>query len=110
MRFALPTLLIACSGGTTTGTQVDAPPGACSPLPELDAEEVATGLTRPIAIEQAPGDGRLFVAELMQVTDLVTSNEQGLLGLVFHPQHAQNGKLYVDYTDGSHQFSRIVEY
>jgi len=125
MRLALALFLAGC-GSTTPGAPapIDAPPGQCSPLPELTAEEVATDLSRPIAIVQPPDDDRLFVAEqwsgrvvifpggaeLMKVTDLVPSNEQGLLGLAFHPQHAQNHKLYVDYTESTHTYSMVVAY
>jgi glucose/arabinose dehydrogenase len=40
---------------------------------------------------------------------LSTDNEQGLLGLAFHPKFATNGKLYVDFTspDGN---THVVEY
>jgi glucose/arabinose dehydrogenase len=38
-----------------------------------------------------------------------TGGEQGLLGLAFHPQHAQNGLFYVNYTDRSGT-TRVVEY
>ncbi len=125
MRLALALLLAGCgSGGGTVPNVIDANPGQCTPLPELTAQEVATGLTRPVAIAEAPGDGRLYVVEqwsgrvvifpggkeLLKVTDLVTSDEQGLLGLVFHPQHAANGKLYVDYTESTHTYSMVVQY
>jgi glucose/arabinose dehydrogenase len=36
-------------------------------------------------------------------------NEQGLLGLAFHPRFADNGKLYVNYTDRAGD-SHVVEY
>lgn len=63
-----------------------------------------------------PGDPRLFVLEqqgririfdqeqLVQTpfldvsSKIVAGGEQGLLGLAFHPQYAQNGKFYVFYT------------
>jgi glucose/arabinose dehydrogenase len=67
---------------------------------------------------QADGSGRLFVIEksgririiqdgqllpqpFLDITDRVGSggNEQGLLGLAFHPQYSQNGRFFVNYTD-----------
>jgi glucose/arabinose dehydrogenase len=66
---------------------------------------------------QPDGSGRLFVLEkagririllndqllpepFLDITDRVNSsaNEQGLLGLAFHPNYAQNGYFYVNYT------------
>jgi len=80
-------------------------------------QEIAAGLQRPVDL-QADGSGRLFILEkvgririfhdgqlsaqpFLDITDRVNSggNEQGLLGLAFHPQYAQNGRFFVNYTD-----------
>lgn len=81
--------------------------------------EAAGGLERPVDIQPAgDGSGRLFIVEqpgrirVLQdgallpapFLDIVfevgsSGNEQGLLGLVFHPQYAQNGRFFVNYTD-----------
>jgi glucose/arabinose dehydrogenase len=79
--------------------------------------QVASGLTRPLDIKQA-GDSRLFIVEkkgrililendgllpdpFLDIRDRVGSsgNEQGLLGLAFHPDYVNNGYFYLDYTD-----------
>jgi glucose/arabinose dehydrogenase len=80
----------------------------------------ATGFTRPCDITHC-GDDRLFVVEqggkiwildkngvklptpFLDIDPKVGSsgNEQGLLGLAFHPNYAQNGYFYVNYTDNS---------
>ncbi|MFT3894973.1 MAG: PQQ-dependent sugar dehydrogenase [Anaerolineales bacterium] len=76
-----------------------------------------SGLQRPVDL-QADGSGRLFVIEkpgririiqdgqlleapFLNIQDRVGSsgNEQGLLGLAFHPDYQQNGKFFVNYTD-----------
>jgi hypothetical protein len=88
------------------------PPG------DLGLELYADEFTRPVAVRHA-GDGsnRLFVVEqagrikviendavisppFLDITALVDSsgNEQGLLGLAFHPNFENNGFLYVYYT------------
>ncbi len=77
----------------------------------------ASGLTFPTDITSA-GDSRLFVAEkaghirvvlgdgtllggdFLDVSALVSGDsEQGLLGLVFHPNYFSNGFFYIFYTD-----------
>lgn len=76
-------------------------------------------LQRPVNL-QADGSGRLFVIEkpgririiennqlletpFLDITDRVGSNgnEQGLLGLAFHPRYQENGRFFVNYTDTS---------
>jgi glucose/arabinose dehydrogenase len=77
------------------------------------------GLVRPVAVADArDGSGRLFIVEqpgvirifqegillpepFLEIHRRVGShgNEQGLLGLAFHPAYAQNGQFYVNYTD-----------
>ncbi|MBK7538035.1 MAG: PQQ-dependent sugar dehydrogenase [Myxococcales bacterium] len=111
------------------------PPGsdALAPVPAalaatLRLTKVMSGLRRPVLVTAAPGEpGRLYVVEQAgairvfeggvvrkeRFLDLIgkvsTSNEQGLLGLAFHPRYADNRKLYVHYTDRAGD-TRIVEY
>jgi len=85
---------------------------------------VASGLNRPLYLTHA-GDGtnRLFILEqggvihiwqngsvlptpFLDVTDLLTWDvntggytERGLLGLAFHPNYAENGRFFVNYSD-----------
>jgi glucose/arabinose dehydrogenase len=84
---------------------------------------IATGFESPVDIQFPPdGSGRMFVVEqpgririattsglakgpFLDIKDRVNSrgNEQGLLGLAFHPRYAENGLFFVNYTDhGSH--------
>ncbi len=86
---------------------------------------VASGLARPVDLTAPPGDrSRLFVVEKTGYIRIVTvasgvytllptpfldidalvgsgGNEQGLLGLAFHPNYASNGFFYVNYTNNS---------
>ncbi|MFG0317764.1 MAG: PQQ-dependent sugar dehydrogenase [Planctomycetota bacterium JB042] len=84
----------------------------------LTTELVVGGLSRPLWVGAAPGDAvRLFVLEQNQAdihvvqNGVVTGtfldptgkvatggNEQGLLGMAFHPQYQTNGFFYVNYT------------
>ncbi len=85
----------------------------------VELELITGGLDGPVGIAQAgDGSGRLFVLEqlgrirvvqdgalvvtpFLDITDRVGSsqNEQGLLGLAFHPAYADNGTFFVNYTD-----------
>ncbi len=105
-----------------------AAPGTSQATP-LKTELAWSGYVRPLVLLPAPGDAsRLFVVEqnqadihiivngtqvgapFLDLTGLVTTggNEQGLLGLAFHPDYQSNRKLYVNYTGGGG--TKIVEY
>ncbi|HZP21295.1 MAG TPA: PQQ-dependent sugar dehydrogenase [Bauldia sp.] len=93
----------------------------------LGTEVVAEGVGEPVDLTAPAGDPRLFVADkggriliikdravlpqpFLDIGKLVSGgSEQGLLGLVFHPDYARNGRFFVDYTnvDGD---TRVVEY
>lgn len=93
--------------------------GAAQQQP-LATEEVATGLNTPVWVTFAPGDdaSRIFVVThwgririvdhdvlsptpFLDVHSIVTwdANEQGLLGMVFHPDYQQNRQFYITYVD-----------
>jgi glucose/arabinose dehydrogenase len=79
---------------------------------------VASGLDKPLGLIHAgDGSGRLFIIEqeglihifqngelipdpFIDIRDRVedSNNEQGLLGLAFHPSYAKNGLFFVNYT------------
>ena len=85
---------------------------------ELYSEGPTGGFTKPTTITNA-GDDRLFVLDqpgqvyvidedgntidtpFLDIEDQVGSqgNEQGLLGLAFHPNYSENGEFYLNYTD-----------
>ncbi len=102
---------------TWTGSSQDAPPSV-SQLPDPSPftwEQVAQGYAQPLlATHAGDGSGRLFIVEqagqvrilgreqaFLDIRNRVGSsgNEQGLLGLAFHPDHDANGLFFVYYTD-----------
>ena len=87
---------------------------------DITLQPFSSGLAAPVAIAHAPGEDRLYVAEQGGRIRIVESDgtlvgtpfldisasvsccgERGLLGLAFHPNHAANDYLYVNYTDTS---------
>jgi glucose/arabinose dehydrogenase len=88
--------------------------------PKVKLEPVVFGLNSPLAMVQAEGDDRMFVAEqwgrvmivqdgallgtpFLDIRSLVIDrhpdfDERGLLGLALHPDFAENGKFYVSYS------------
>ncbi len=110
--------------------------------PSLQIKLFARGFTNPTACASPPdGSGRLFVTEQTGAVRIVDSSgeilkepfidiskkmvnpffaydESGLLGIIFHPDYAQNGRFFllynalptVDTPDGYHSNVRIAEF
>jgi glucose/arabinose dehydrogenase len=104
----------------STTSEPTQPPATLTPAPPvsftLGVEPIASGFVEPVYVTSA-GDERLFVVEqagrilvvddrtaleppFLDISPLVNSrgNEQGLLGLAFHPDYASNGEFFVNYT------------
>ena len=100
---------------------------------ELGREQIATGFTSPVFMTAPPGDTtRLFVVEQGGVIKIITlsnnnvlgtpfldisakvdssDNEEGLLGLAFHPDYDNNGYFYLNYVNSeSGRETRIARY
>jgi len=86
---------------------------------QYPSQQIANGLAQPVFLTHA-GDssGRLFIIEkpgtirILQDGELLPTpflnivgqvdsekSERGLLGLAFHPNYAENGRFFIDYTD-----------
>ncbi|HSH03239.1 MAG TPA: PQQ-dependent sugar dehydrogenase [Anaerolineae bacterium] len=114
----------------TSGGQPVYIPMIASPL-RLDITPFSPAYQNPTSISHA-GDDRLFITEQAGVIHVLSSDgtpnpqpflnitdrvdffypEEGLLGLTFHPNYAQNGYFYVNYTqmDGETRFTRISRF
>jgi glucose/arabinose dehydrogenase len=127
---AAPLLLTACpkpppGNGKTNFACVAATPVTGT---TVQLQSVATGLENPVYVTGPEGDSRLFIVEQAgrirlvkngqlvatpyldinaRVTDGGQFGEQGLLSVAFHPDFANNGKLYVYYNDDTN--SRAVQ-
>ena len=100
---------------------------------DLELETKLTGLVNPVALAcPNDGSGRLFIVSrngtikifqngallpgnFLDITSgfsLSAGGERGLLGLAFHPDFANNGKFYVNYTytGGSGLFTRVSQF
>lgn len=88
----------------------------------INISPFATGFSNPVDIAHPVNDSRLFVVQktglirilndnaainttpFLNLSSLLPnplSNEQGLLGLAFHPNYSGNGYFYVNYTNTS---------
>jgi len=123
--FRLSWPVLASLLGTSLSVLLASPPAFAQAV----AERVAAGLTSPVFATSPPGDlQRLFILEqpgririlkagtlltqpFLDIQGLVNNggNEQGLLGLAFHPQYATNGYFYVYYTAGSGAGNVVIE-
>jgi glucose/arabinose dehydrogenase len=118
---SLPPTDSASTPSTVPSTEAPATPPGPTTFPDPNAYTWQPldipSLQRPVDL-QVDGSGRLFVIEkvgririiengqlletpFLDISDRVGSNgnEQGLLGLAFHPQYQENGRFFVNYTD-----------
>jgi glucose/arabinose dehydrogenase len=116
-------LCVGAASALALGVALASAPAAAQV--QVDLEEVATGLTAPLAMVQPQGDDRRFIAEQIGLVKILTADgevldepfldirhkiidqwpefdEKGLLGLAFHPDFANNGKFYVAYSVPTH--------
>lgn len=115
------------SGSTTTAGDTTPDLG---PLEEVTLDQISDGFQQPLALAAPDGDDRLFVVQrvgvirildetrtmldpaFLDLTDRVLAGgiEQGLLGLDFHPDYADNGRFFVYYVDkgGNRQLSEFT--
>lgn len=123
----------AARRGDAAVPAIDALAASCQPVSgtHLALEPMPGSLVRPVFVTSAPGDRRLFVVEqaglirivrdgemlpepFLDLTGVVEASggEQGLLGLAFHHDWAQNGRFFVFYTasGGTPYFDRVTEF
>jgi glucose/arabinose dehydrogenase len=123
-------LIPVTSGQDEPVTIRSAPPDAS----QVQLNQIASGFDRPLGFASPhDGTGRLFVIQqsgrvrivenggykdppFLDVTDVISAevfsgeySERGLLGLAFHPNFAENGVLFVNYTDRNGA-TQIVRY
>jgi glucose/arabinose dehydrogenase len=113
-----------CLSGNRAGARTNAAQAAAVPL-----VPVLSGLTGPLYLTSAhDGSNRLFVVEqagrikvlqpgattptaFLDITaKVLSSGEQGLLGLAFHPQFSTNRRFFVDYIRKSDGQTVVAEY
>src|SRR5688572_26177366 len=105
------------TGGDDDPGGIDATPAPyCKPTAgtNLRLQLITSDVTRPVAVAAPAADNRLFIVEqpgritvikdgvqlatpflTIEVNDV--GDEQGLLGLAFHPEFATNGRFFVFY-------------
>ena len=112
---AAPTVVAAVR--TPVAKEIDPAPGSVDGL-RLSPVLVSNGLEQPTDVVGAPDDDRLFIVEKAGRIRIVeagaigerpfldiarwvgsTGNEQGLLSLRFHPRYAENGRVFIFFTD-----------
>jgi len=96
----------------------------------IGIQSFATGFTSLTEIVHSPNDTRLFAVQQAGIIKIINSNgtvnatpfltltsttivsggERGLLGLAFHPDYANNGYFYVNYTRAGDGATVIARY
>ena len=126
--FLLLLALAACKPASASPRAVPVPNAVAA---SVTLTQVATGLSKPVALTFAPGDPRerLFVVEktgtirvmrdgridpasppFLDLSKRVSSqSEQGLLGLAFHPRYPENRRFFVNLTDRDGD-TRVLEF
>jgi glucose/arabinose dehydrogenase len=139
LSIAALVLLVGCGGGDGSSSSSTVPEPSAQAPSETGRQSTGDGaggvrlvplgdFDQPVYVAQPPGDhSDLFVVEqtgrvqalhegvrgaqpFLDLSDDVSCcGEQGLLSMVFAPDYAKSGLLYVDYTDTAGD-TRVVEY
>jgi glucose/arabinose dehydrogenase len=135
-RFVFLSLLFVAGLGASAdnpGHAAERPPALCrddstsDSYPPVRLEAIARGLSKPVGLVHAgDGSGRLFIVEqrgtiriweegalrkqpfLDLSSKVLNRGEMGLLGLVFHPKFAENGRLFVNYNSTEGELRTII--
>jgi glucose/arabinose dehydrogenase len=104
-------------GGPSNGPQWSTDVPFASQTPVITLQTLTTALSGPTSIAHA-GDNRLFITEqtgavriwdgsqllptpFVRLPSITCCGEQGLLGIAFHPNYANNGYFFVYYVNGA---------
>lgn len=118
--------LTGCAGRAHPSTEVAEARPEDGTAQHFDLERVASGLDRPTYVGAAPGDpealwvleqpGRVVRFEgerrslALDISSMVTTGaEQGLLGIAFHPNFANNRRLFLHWSDRAGD-TRVAEF
>ncbi len=120
---------LACKAAPKYGNGPKAGKVPAAIAAQVTITQVAKKLAKPVGIYAAPGDatrlyivekvgrvrvmtvadGKIATAPVLDVVSKVSSeNEQGLLGLAFHPKFADNRRFFIHYTNKSGD-TRVAE-
>jgi glucose/arabinose dehydrogenase len=126
-------------GGNDDQPAIDARPSGVDAVPapycqptngtSMKLTRIVGGLSHPVGATAPSGDSRIFVIErpgyvrvirnglleptpYIDLTDRILSvgDEQGLLGIAFHPNFAENRKVYLSYSRDSDEHRVISEF
>jgi glucose/arabinose dehydrogenase len=116
------------SAGGSTPDDYDCTPGSGS-APAITLTEIEGDFSSPILVRSAPGDpDTLYVVEQTGAIKVVQNGttldddfldvsaeirfggEEGLLGLAFHPDYADNGRFFIHYSQAGDGASTVYEY
>lgn len=126
MTLALVMLLALATMGVTAAATA----AADSDELRIDMVPVADGFEQPVFVTHAPGEpDRLYVVEqpgrihvidtdgdgigepFLDISEaLISGGERGLLGLAFHPEYADNGRFFVNYTRAGNGATIVSEF
>jgi len=125
--FAIAVTILAGIGITRAIQAAPAVGAGPPPLPRVQLQRVATGLTQPLyAVHAGDGSRRLFVVEQSGVVRIlrdgrllpapfldirrrvIAGGELGLLSVAFHPRYASNGRFFVNYTSNLGNLRTVI--